>query len=185
MSSARYNELLRVITSGKCIKRSQANISIKHLYGDGEMTKAIVIYHTQFSNTEKIAKALTSGLVEQEVDVDCMNVEDVQVENLVEYDLIAIGGPTHFRTMSKLMKTFLEKLDRVDLKGKNAFAFDTKAQGWWAGSAGKAIEKKLKSIGMRILKPYSSAIITEREGPLQDGMEEQFKQIGAELARLV
>jgi flavorubredoxin len=87
--------------------------------------------------------------------------------------------------MSKPMKTFLEKLERANLKGKNAFAFDTKAQGWWAGSAGKAIEKKLKRIGIRILKPYASAIITEREGPLQDGMVEKFKQIGAEIARLV
>jgi len=86
--------------------------------------------------------------------------------------------------MSKPMKTFLEKLKRVDLKGKNAFAFDTKAQGWWAGSAGKAIEKKLKRSGMRIVKPYASAIITEREGPLQDGMEEKFKQIGADIAKL-
>jgi len=38
---------------------------------------------------------------------------------------------------------------------------------------------------MRIVKPYDSAIITEREGPLQEGMEEKFKQIGAEIARLV
>ena len=149
------------------------------------MKKTIVIYHTQYGNTEKIAKALTSGLVEQEVDVDCMKVEDVQVDKLMEYDLLAIGGPTHFRTMSQPMKTFLEKLERVDLKGMNAFAFDTKAQGWWAGSAGKAIEKKLKRIRLHILKPHASAIITEREGPLQEGMEEKFKQIGAEIARVV
>ena len=34
------------------------------------MTKALVIYHTQFGNTETIAKALASGLSEQGIEVD-------------------------------------------------------------------------------------------------------------------
>ena len=59
------------------------------------MTKAIVIYHTQFGNTEKIAKALVSGLGEQGIEVDCTTIEDAHVDKLTEYDLLAIGGPTH------------------------------------------------------------------------------------------
>ena len=146
------------------------------------MTKAIVIYHTQFGNTEKIAKEVASGMDEQGIDVDCIKVEEVQIDKLKEYDLLAIGGPTHGFGMSKPMKEFLEKLEHVDLQDKNAFAFDTKTGGRFWGSAAKGIEKRLKRLGLNIVKPAASAIVKGLKGPLQDGMEEKFKQIGAELA---
>lgn len=149
------------------------------------MTKAIVMYHTQFVNTEKIAQALASGLGEHGIDVDCMKIEDVEMDKLAEYDLLAIGSPTHMRGASKPVKSFLEKLERKVIKNQMAFAFDTKYKGFLAGSAGKGIEKRLKRIGMRIVKPYASAIVTGGEGPLQDSMEETFKQIGIEIARLL
>jgi hypothetical protein len=36
-----------------------------------------------------------------------------------------------------------------------------------------------------VVKSHVSAIVLGREGPLKEGTEEQFKQIGIELARLV
>ena len=80
------------------------------------------------------------------------------------------------------MKAFLKKLEHVDLRDKKAFAFDTKYASRFAGSAAKGIEKRLKKLRLTVVKPYASAIVTGREGPLQDGMEEKFKQIGSELA---
>jgi flavodoxin len=68
------------------------------------MKKAIVIAR---------AKSLASGMNEQGIKVDCVNVEDVQIDKLSEYDLLAIGGPTHGFGMSKPMKEFIEKLKHV------------------------------------------------------------------------
>jgi len=134
------------------------------------MKKAIVIYHTQFGNTETIAKAIASGLNEQGIEVDCVKIEDLQIDKLTEYDLLAIGGPTHGFGMSKPMKVFIEKLKHEDLRDKKAFAFGTKNSGRFWGSAAKGIEKRLKTIGMNIIKPYVSAIVIGLKGPLQDGM---------------
>jgi flavodoxin len=145
------------------------------------MKRAIVIYDTKFGNTEKIAQALARGLEKHGVKADCVKTDDVDIDTLVAYDLLAIGGPTHAFGISQPMKVFLEKLKRVDIKGKKAFAFDTKYKSWWAGSAAKGIEKTLKKLGMSIVKPHSSAIVTGSEGPLKDGMEELFEQIGGEL----
>jgi flavorubredoxin len=150
--------------------------------GDDEMKKAIVIYHTLFGNTEEIAKALASGMEEQGIDVNCVKVEDVPIDRLPEYDLLAVGGPTHGFGMSKPMKTFMKKLEHVNLRNKNAFAFDTKRGYRLSGSAAKGIEKRLKRMGMNIAKPYASAIVNDLKGPLQDGMDEKFKQIGTGLA---
>jgi len=149
------------------------------------MKRAIVVYDTKFGNTEKIARALARGIEKQGVKVDCVKADEVDVDKLVKYDLLAIGGPTHAFGVSKPMKAFLEKLRSVDIKGKKTFAFDTKLKAWWAGSAGKGIEKKLKGLGMSIVKPHSSAIVKASEGPLEEDMEEMFEQIGGEITELI
>jgi flavodoxin len=145
------------------------------------MKRAIVIYDTKFGNTEKIARALARGMEKQGFKVDCVKADEVDVDKLVEYDFLAIGGPTHAFGVSKPMKAFLEKLRSVDIKGKKAFAFDTKYKSWLAGSAGKGIEKTLKELGMSIVKTHSSAIVKGSEGPLEEGMEEMFEKIGGEM----
>ena len=146
------------------------------------MKKAIVLFDTKFGNTEKIAKAIALGIEKQEIDVDCINVENVQIDKLAEYDLIAIGGPTHGFGMSKPIKTFIEKLEQLNLRNIHAFAFDTKTGSRFWGSAAKGIEKRLKKLGLNIVKPYSSAIVKGLKGPLEDGMERKFTQIGTELS---
>jgi flavodoxin len=145
------------------------------------MTKALVIYHTQFGNTETIAKALASGLSEQGIEVDCTTIDDAPVDKLRDYDFLAVGGPTHGFGMSQPMKAFLKKLEHVDLREKKAFAFDTKFPSRFAGSAAKGIEKRLKNLGLNIATPAASAIVTGGKGPLQAGMDEKFQQIGREL----
>lgn len=149
------------------------------------MSKAIVIYHSKFGNTEKIARALARGMEKQGANVDCISTGEVDVNKLVEYDLLVLGGPTHYFGVSKPMKAFLEKLETIDTKGKKAFAFDTKYKSRWSGSAAKRIEKMLKNLGLSIVKPYSSAIVTGVEGPLEEGAEEMFEKIGFETAKLI
>ena len=169
------------------------------------MKRAIVIYDSKFGNTEKIAIALKRGLEKQGVRAECANIDKVNVNKLVEYDFLAIGGPTHRRSASEPMKFFLEKLKSVDLKGKKAFAFDTRRRHWFAGSAAKFIEKELRGMGLRIVKRHSSAIIFEEEkgerqesetkeewkerwhrsARLEEGMEEMFEKIGADIAKSI
>ena len=144
--------------------------------------KAIVIYDSMFGNTEKVAKALAQGMETQGVKVDHIHVNEADVNNLNNYDLLVLGGPTHVHGISKPMKAFLEKMRSADIEPKKAFAFDTKVEAWWAGSAAKGIEKGLKRLRMNIVKPRSSAIVTGREGPLAEGTEEKFVQIGVEVA---
>jgi len=147
------------------------------------MSRAIIVYDTIFGNTEKIARALAEGMKKQGVNVDCLKVDKVDISKLGEYDFLAIGGPTHAFGLSESMKDFLQKLENVNLGGKRAFAFDTKMKFRFAGSAAKRIEKKLKKLGMEIVKSHVSAIVKGREGPVEEGAEETFRQIGVEIAK--
>jgi flavodoxin len=154
------------------------------------MRKGIVIYDSNFGNTEKIARALALGLEGEGAKVDCLKVDQVDINRLVEYDFIAIGGPTHMLRTSKPMKEFLEKLKTVDLRGLKGFSFDTRNESrfnskkWLMieNSAARVIESVLKGMKVEIVKPRRSALVEGREGPLHDGMEDMFRRIGAEIA---
>jgi flavorubredoxin len=147
------------------------------------LKKAIVIYDSKFGNTEKIANALSEGMKKEGLDVDCAKVDNVNLNKLVEYEILAIGAPTHGFGISKPMREFLKKLENLNLRDKKAFAFDTKLRSRFAGSAGKGIEKQLTKLQMTIIKPYASAIVKGTQGPLEEGEEEKFTQIGSEIAR--
>ncbi len=150
------------------------------------MVKALIVYHTVYGNTEKVARALAKGLEDSGVNVDCVGVDAVKFDKLNGYDLLVVGGPTQNRGASKPMQAFLEQLKNVaGLNGKKAFALDTKYNMMFAGSAGAKIEEKLKSLGLTIVKPHASAFVKGKEGPLQEGAEETFKQLGTDLAKMM
>jgi flavodoxin len=158
--------------------------------------KAIVIYHTRYGNTERIAKTLEMGLKEASgiQDVVCTNVRDIVLpavgddNPLKEYDIICIGAPTEGFSAPKPIKEFLGKLKRINLAGKYGFAFDTKVDSKLSGSAAKFIEKELESLGLQIIAPRESAIVFALKemgeitgARLKEGEDKRFKQIGLQL----
>ena len=150
------------------------------------MVKALVVYYTVYGNTERVAKALAKGLEDGGVKVDVVKVDTVKFEELGRVDLLVVGSPVHAWNIPKPVKEFLERLNSVEgLTGKRAFAFDTKMKSRLAGNAGGKIERKLKDLGLTIMKPSVSAIVKGREGPLEGGAEETFRQMGAEFAKML
>jgi len=151
--------------------------------------KAIVIYHTRYGNTERIAKSLEIGPKEAAgiKDVVCINARDIvsDIDSLKEYDIICIGAPTEGFSAPKPIKEFLAKLKGVNLDGKYGFAFDTKVSSRLSGSAAKFIEKELKSQGLQIVSPLESAIVfalkemgTITGARLKAGEDKRFEQVG-------
>ena len=151
------------------------------------MGKALVVYDSVYGNTEKIAQALAKGLGDSSVKVDTLRAELVKFDELTTYDLLVVGGPVHAWSATKPIKTFLERLKTVKgLSGKKAFAFDTKlSRSSLAGSVGGKIEGSLKGLGLTIVKPHETAVVKGSEGPLEEGAEEAFTQLGVELAKMV
>ena len=146
----------------------------------------MVVYYSMFGNTEKVAKALAAGLEGGGVDVEVVKVDAVKFDELGKVDLLCVGSPVHAWNASKPVNEFLERLKSVKgLSGKKAFAFDTKMKSRLAGSAGGKIERKLKDIGLTIARHSESAVVEAREGPLEESAERTFKQIGAELAKML
>lgn len=168
--------------------------------------RCIVIFDSKYGNTEKIARSLETGLKGMGFETACINVKDVAVDSLEQFDLICVGGPTQYRTTSPPMQTFLSNLKTAKVAGKQGFAFDTRRDSYFAGSAAANIEERLREIGLKIVMPRSSAIIVSSEVEkkksdfenkdewkewkrksveLCEGEEERFEQVGSQLRAVV
>jgi len=153
------------------------------------MTKAAVVYDSKFGNNMRLAKALTQGLLDEGVTVDCLKVGEFNEATLTDYDLIIVGGPTNMANMSKPMQWFFHRLKSVKLHGKKGFCFGTRIESkmniFDINGSAKKIEGKLRGRGVRMVKPAVNVIVEGREGPTVSGSEELFLHLGAELAGLI
>jgi flavorubredoxin len=145
---------------------------------------ALVVFDSVYGNTERVARALAKGMEDGGVEVECVRINALEFGRVGKFDLLCVGAPTQAFGVYRPVKEFLERLKNAEgLAGKKGFAFDTKIKGWWTGSAAKGIEKRLRGLGLTIVKPYVSAIVKGKEGPLEEGAEETFRQLGTELAK--
>jgi NAD(P)H dehydrogenase (quinone) len=93
------------------------------------MAKALVIYYSRSGNTKKMAELITEGINKEGVEAVCLDVKDVEADELLKYDCLVIGSPTYYGTMSAQIKKLLD--DSVKFHGK----LEGKVGGAFASSA--------------------------------------------------
>lgn len=71
--------------------------------------KALIMYFSQTGNTEKIAKGIYE-VVSADLDTECKKLEDVQPDEVVNYDVIFLGAPLHSGDLAVPMKDFLSAM---------------------------------------------------------------------------
>jgi flavodoxin I len=135
--------------------------------------KALVIYDSQYGNTEKIAKAIGSGFTGE---VKVKKVGDVKPEDITWSKFVVIGSPTQGGRPTEAIRNFIDKLPNDAFTGKRLAAFDTRASGVFVkmfGWAGDKIEKSLKGkSGNPTAKPMGF-FVKGAKGPLLEGEEEK------------
>ncbi|MBN1369472.1 MAG: flavodoxin family protein [Dehalococcoidaceae bacterium] len=145
--------------------------------------KALVVYDSVYSNTEKIANAIGKGL-EASSEVKVRKVNEVDPKYINEYDLVAVGSPTQAGRPLPSIKTFLEGIPADGLKGIKVASFDTgmprEGKGWFLklvvkilGYAAPRIARSLESKGGTLTAPPEGFFVEDREGPLSDGEEDR------------
>lgn len=151
--------------------------------------KALVIYDTYFSNTEKIAQAVGRGLG-TDYEVSVVKVDAVKPEMLEGLDFLVVGSPTRAFSPTPASKTFIRKLSANQLSGVKVTAFDTrlpineKTPGILRflagifGYADKPLLDELKKKGGVQVVPSEGFLVTDSEGPLAEGELERATEWG-------
>jgi flavodoxin/NAD-dependent dihydropyrimidine dehydrogenase PreA subunit len=110
--------------------------------------KCIVLYYSQTGNTEKIARAIQSGIKQTAGNCDLVKINDADPKRLYEYDLIGIGSPA-FGVEPPNVSQFIRDMRFVG--GKHAFAFcthGTHPEPYFPNIYPKLKERQLTVIGM-------------------------------------
>lgn len=85
--------------------------------------KTLVICFSQTGNTQKIATYIAEGISNAVGQCDQVNLNDVDVKLLADYDLIGIGSPVFYYKEPFNVRDFIESLP--DLNGQHWFVFCT------------------------------------------------------------
>lgn len=110
------------------------------------MRTLIIFTSIHHGNTGKIAKVIAESL-----NADIIKTNEVNVEDIKDYDLIGFGSGIYY---GKFHKNMLDLIDRLsDLRLKKAFVFST--SGFGSVKYNSAIEEKLKEKGIKIVGSFA------------------------------
>lgn len=152
--------------------------------------KSIVIYDSAYGNTREVAEAISGGLKETGIEVDTFYVKDIKKLKAADYDLMVLGSPTKWGTMSFTTRRFIGGLKNKEWANKPFAAFDTQNpenidQGETCAS--EKIAEKLGERQMTQVVPVLKSIVIGWKGPMQEGeierAREYAREIGNKIAR--
>ena len=128
--------------------------------------KTLIVYDSQYGNTEKIARAIGDAIPEARV----LHASEANPSGLESVDLLIVGSPTHGGRPTPAIQDFIKRVPA--LNGTPVAAFDTllttvlaKSFGYAADMICKPLEKK----GGTFAKPPEAFYVEGTKGPLREG----------------
>lgn len=93
------------------------------------MVKVLVSYYSKSGNTKGMAEQIAAGARNADVDVELKDVEDLDSDELLEYDCIILGSPTYYGTCAAPIKELIDESVKHHgkLEGKVGGAFASSA----------------------------------------------------------
>lgn len=144
--------------------------------------RSLVIYHSRYGNTERIAHAIAEGLSERG-DVRAKAIRDVRLADLESAQLVVLGAPTQVKRMSLSMRGFIRRSGKKAWFARPVAVFDTRFHGDQdkTGSAAVGLDARLRELGALVVTPPESFFVTGMKGPLEDGEVERATVWGRRL----
>jgi len=135
----------------------------------GTFIKKLIIYDSQYGNTEQIA--LSMGL-QIDADVKRPRFGVITGEEICSYDLLIIGSPTQQGVPLVSITILLDAIPDGGLKNTSVAVFDTRHKwrfvspwGYAAPHLVKLVEKK----GGKIIAPPEGFLVNTTRGPIKNG----------------
>ncbi len=130
--------------------------------------KAVIIYETMWGATEKMARKIAEGIVDEGVSAKLFDVSQSDrteaVGEMLDAKGFIIGSSTHNNDMLPVIAGFLEFLKGLRPKNRVAASFGSYG---WAGGAVNSIENVLKGTGFEIAQPPISVKYMPDENELK------------------
>ncbi|GAG82969.1 unnamed protein product [marine sediment metagenome] len=148
------------------------------------MAKVIVVYESKHGNTKLVAETIIEGLKKVKgIETVLSELKKVDLNEIPDYDAILVGSPNHLGGPTRGIKKFIDKLGKLNLKGKMGAVFDT----YLGGNFEKAVKKMEKKInekvpGLKLVAPGLSIKVQGMKGPILEGELPKCKEFGNKIA---
>ncbi|MBA7625261.1 NAD(P)H dehydrogenase (quinone) [subsurface metagenome] len=148
------------------------------------MAKVIVVYESKYGNTKFVAETIIEGLKKVKgIETVLSELKKVDLNEIPDYDAILVGSPNHLGGPTRGIKKFIDKLGKLNLKGKMGAVFDT----YLGGNFEKAVKKMEKKInekvpGLKLVAPGLSIKVQGMKGPILEGELPKCKEFGNKIA---
>lgn len=131
---------------------------------------ALVVYDSQFGNTEQVALTIADAL-RAFGQAQAVRVDPAHPIELQGIDMLVVGGPTQSLGATSAIRSFLETIPPQQLRSMSVACFDTRLRQprLLTGSAAGVMAKNLKKMGVSLLVRAESFLVNGKEGPLQSG----------------
>ncbi len=139
---------------------------------------------TRSMATQSLWQKIVEGMKEVEgIETAVSDVEEVDLEQVADYDAVLIGSPNHLGGPVRGIKKFIDKLGKLDLKANWVAVFDT----YLGGNFEKAVKKFERRISEKVprLKLVTSGLsirVGGMEGPIVEGELPKCKDFGKKIA---
>lgn len=143
--------------------------------------KSILIYDSQYGNTEKVAQSI-NDVLQEFGETSLVRVGDFKMEMLAGVDLLLVGSPTQQFRPTLAIRDFLKTIPKNQLDGIQVAAFDTRFTQTKIdqtpvlpffvrifGYAAERIVKVLQKAGGQMVVPPEPFYVLDIEGPLVEG----------------
>ena len=128
--------------------------------------KTLVVYDSTYGFTEKIAKAIGSGIAG---DVKVSRFTEIMPGDIEGTDLLVIGSPTQGGRPLKPLQEWLDNISEAAVKGKKVAVFDTRMPAAWVkifSFAGLRIAGVMKKKGATLIGEPQGFFVKAAKGPL-------------------
>lgn len=148
--------------------------------------KSLVIFDSQFGNTQKIAEAITDSLPFS-YKAKQIKADEVSLKDLTNINLLIVGSPTQGGRPKQSLQVFLDQIPSDVLHNVNVVSFDTRFLEKdlnfalrilvkTIGYAASKIANTLKNKGGKLIVPPEGFIVKGKSGPLAQGELERAKR---------
>lgn len=143
--------------------------------------KSLVVYDSQFGNTQMIAQAIADQLAGSGT-AYAIHVDEVQLGDIPGINLLVVGSPTQQFSATAPIKRWLKILPEGSINAVRAAAFDTrftqekideiKVLSFFVnffGYGAESIAKRLIKQGAKLVAEPEGFYVSDTEGPLLSG----------------
>jgi flavodoxin len=88
--------------------------------------KVFILYDSKYGNTRTVAENILDTLKQvEDIEVSINYIRDIDPHSVISYDVLILGAPNHMASPSRAMKSFVDKLAKLNVNAKSVAIFGT------------------------------------------------------------